>query len=124
MTWSFYNDPSLIRRDRVRLLCGDFLPNEQLISDEVLDWLIETWDDDYQAAGEACGIIASRLLREADITVGELSVKLSDRARAFLDRGLALKKQAALELNVALPVLARQQERDPIFWIGQFDKKT
>lgn len=124
MSWSFYNDPANVRRDRVRLLCGDFLANEQFISDEVLDWLLETWDNEYQAAAEACGIIAARLLREADVTVGELSVKLSERAKSFMDRGLALKKEAALELDVAMPFLARQHGRDPLFWIGQFDKKT
>lgn len=124
MSWSFYNDPVNVRRDRVRLLCGDYLANEPFISDEVLDWLLETWDDEYQAAAEACGIIAARLLREADVTVGELSVKLSERAKSFMERGLALKKEASLGQDLALPILARQHKRDPLFWIGQFDKKS
>lgn len=124
MAWSFYDDPAGSAKDRVRLLCGDFIEEEPLISDETIEWLLSVWDDEYQAAAEACSIIAARFLREADITVGELSVRLSEKARAFQERALALKKQATYDnSDISLPLLARSETRDPLFWIGQFDKR-
>lgn len=124
MAWSFYNDPAGSAKDRVRLLCGDFLEEEPLLSDETIEWLLSVWGDEYLAAAEACGIIAARFLREADIAVGELSVKLSEKAKAFQERALALKKRATYENSeISLPLLARSKPREPLFRIGQFDKK-
>lgn len=122
MSWTFTNNPSGVPRDAVRILCGDTNENEPLLSDETIAWLLsEENGSTILAAARACELIASQFAREADISVGELSVKFSTLAENYRQRALSLRAEASLLANSPLPASARKTERDPIFYLGRFD---
>lgn len=120
MPWTFGNDPKNSIRDRVRILIGDTLPTEPLLDDNILDWLIETEQNELLAAAKAADVLSARFSREADLAVGELSVKLSRRAVAFFELAQRLRAGAVGPIE-AKPVLAREEPREPLFRLGQFE---
>jgi len=125
MSWTFGNDPRNSVRDRVRVLIGDTNPAQPLLEDEVIDWLIERERNELLAAAKAAEAIAARFAREADISVGDLSVKYSNLAAQYLELAASLREQFSLEAgtpeSVGFPALAREEPRTPLFRIGQFE---
>jgi hypothetical protein len=124
MGWTFTNDPANSVRDRVRILIGDTNPAEPLISDEVLDWIISKEANEILAAARAADVIAARFAREADIAVGDLSVKYSSIATRYFELAESLRQDFLLDAgspdSIGFPILARRQPRDPLFRLGQF----
>lgn len=122
MSWTFGNDPANSRLDRIRILIGDTNPQEPLLDDEFILWLLEQSTNDYVVAAQACQAIATRFAREADITVGDLSVKFSRMAEAYREAAMQLASQAGSLLTVALPIFTSSGQ-EPLFRIRQFDYK-
>lgn len=81
MTWSYSGDPSTSTRNYVRFLISDTDTNDQLFSDEELNYVISEWDNNaYSAARECAEILIARYSREADSSsksVGDISVSES-----------------------------------------------
>ena len=110
MTWTYSGDPSDSARDAIRFLCGDTDSTEELLSDEEIAWVnteasgsATSTDSLYDAAYRCCLTIASKLAREADKQIGDLSVKLSQRAQAYRDQANTLQELVAREGGVPIP---------------------
>jgi len=125
MSWTFGNDPQNSVRDRVRILIGDTNPAQPLLEDEVIDWLIQREVNEFLAASRAAEAIAARFAREADIAVGDLSLKYSQLANHYFELAASLREQFASDAAgaVGFPVLARKEPREPLFRLGQFGYK-
>ncbi|MGA1036646.1 MAG: hypothetical protein ACO3VQ_02425, partial [Ilumatobacteraceae bacterium] len=57
----------------------------------------------YDAAMRCCLTIASKLAREADKQIGDLSVSMSQRAKAYREQASELKNLATREGTVPIP---------------------
>lgn len=125
MSWTFGNDPVNSRLDRIRILIGDTDPAEPLIEDETLLWLIEREPDDNLAAAQAARLIAAKFARQADIAVGELSVRFSQLAESFLELAnqLAMESSARVGTDAKTDILVAEP-KPPLFYRGQFDRRA
>lgn len=87
MTWSYSGNPADSEKDAVRFLIGDTDANDELLSDEEIDYVIvESGGSKYQAAHDAAYAIASKFSRMAQSkSVGDLSISYADRARAYFE---------------------------------------
>ena len=110
MTWTYSGDPSANARDSIRFLIGDTDTNDQLLSDEEIAWVNSEASGSatattavYDAAMRCCMSIASKLAREADKSIGDLSVSMSQRAKAYRDQAKELKALATREGTVPVP---------------------
>lgn len=110
MTWTYSGDPSNSARDAIRFLIGDTDSTDELLSDEEIAWVnteasgsATSTDSLYDAAYRCCLTIASKLAREADKQIGDLSVKLSQRAQAYRDQATTLQELVAREGGVPTP---------------------
>lgn len=100
MAWSYSGDPSSSTRDSIRFLCGDTDTNDQLLSDEEVDYLADQVSASgstaatYRAAHRCLLAIASKFSRLADQSTGDLRVAMSQKASNA-------REQAALLLKIA-----------------------
>lgn len=116
MTWTYTGNPTASPLDAVRLLIGDTVEAEPLLSDEEVLYFLTQAGSVEGAAIRACEALASRFAREADIRVGELSVSLAQRAVAF-ERRAALIRQL---IATGWLVFPEAKIREPLFSIDQF----
>ena len=110
MTWTYSGDPSSSARDAIRFLIGDTDTNDQLLSDEEIAWVnteasgsATAITDLYDAGYRCCQAISAKLAREADKQIGDLSVKLSQRAAAYRLQGDDLKALSMRSSGVPIP---------------------
>lgn len=110
MTWTYSGDPGDSARDAIRFLIGDTDTNDQLLSDEEIAWVnaqasgtTTSLDAVYDAAAQCAMTIATKLGREADKQIGDLSVSLSQRAAAFRQSAVDLRAMAARHTSVPTP---------------------
>lgn len=110
MTWTYGGDPSANARDAIRFLIGDTDTNDQLLSDEEIAWVnteasgsATATTDLYDAAYRCCLTVAAKLARQADKQIGDLSVKLSQRAAAYRTQADSLKQLSMRSSGVPVP---------------------
>jgi hypothetical protein len=110
VAWTYSGDPASSARDAIRFLVGDTDTNDQLLSDEEIAWVNTeatgsptSTDSLYEAAVRCCITIAAKLAREADKQIGDLSVKLSQRAGAYRTQADELRTLAQREGSVPVP---------------------
>jgi len=119
MTWSYSGDPATSPIDAIRLEIGDTVEEEQLLSDEEINYLYqESGKRVFAAAARACDILASKFAREADVSVGGMRVQWRDQAEAYA----ALAQKIRQKIRGRIPTDATTKERDPLFYINQFTK--
>ena len=80
MSWTYSRDPSVSDRDKVRFLIGDTDVDDQLISDEEIDWLLTEESSVTSASVRACETVAAKFARLADKSVGDLRLSLSQKS--------------------------------------------
>lgn len=90
MTWTYSGDPSSSATDAIRFLIGDTDSTDQLLSNEEIAWInleqsgsITATTDLYYSAHYACHAISARLVRLADTQIGDLNIKLSQKAMGY-----------------------------------------
>lgn len=98
-TWSYTGNPTNSQRDACRFVIGDTDANNQLLTDQEIEWLLVQWEDNiYSAGAEGCVAIAGKFTAKADYSrsVGDLSIstQYQQQATAFLTRGDHLREQA------------------------------
>jgi len=110
MAWTYGGDPDANARDAIRFLCGDTDTNDQLLNDDEIAWLNKEVTGSttattglYGAAYRACLTIASKFSREADKSVGDLSISMAQKAHAYRDQANVLKSLAMAEGGVPTP---------------------
>ena len=140
MAWTYGGDPSANARDAIRFLIGDTDTNDQLLNDDEIAWLNSEVTGSttattgvYAAAYRACLTIASKFSREADKSVGDLSIHAQQKAKAYREQALELKTLVMREGGVPTPYAGgisisdknSNQEDSDIYqaWFesGQFD---
>lgn len=91
MTWSYSGNPSSSATDAIRFLIGDTDTTDQLLSNEEIAWLNTEQTGSstaitalYETAHYACESISAKLARLADTQIGDLNVKLSQKAQGYL----------------------------------------
>lgn len=131
MSWS-YNPAQLATSPlyQVRLLVGDTDTNDQLVSDEEINWYVSQQTSVKLAAADVCEAIAAKFARWTDASVDGVSESASQKSERYSARAKELKQDA---YSLALPVfggitVAQQQQADqdtdkvqPSFKIGMND---
>lgn len=106
MTWTYSGDPGTSTRNEVRFLISDTNTNEQLFSDEELNFIISSHGSNgMNAAREAAEILIARFAREADSSsksVGDISVSESYASKIAHYKDLA-NNIAARQMRKAPP---------------------
>lgn len=92
MTWTYSSNPSTSAKDKIRFLVGDTDPNEPLITDEEIEWILSLQPDIYVAASMTALAISAKFARLADKEVGELRVSLSQKAEQYKELSQMLLK--------------------------------
>jgi hypothetical protein len=137
MAWSYSGNPGSSDLDLIRFLIQDTDTNDQLLSNEEITYLDNTYGDPYSAAIAAVGALiakASRTQSESK-SVADLSISIQSGAR--LDQWQALLKHLQAErfrLNPAGPVINPnsivptvervEEDESTDFVVGQMDNKT
>lgn len=124
MTWTYSGNPSTSDVDAIRFVIGDTDTNDQLISNEEIQYMIDTYGASRHAASESCRAIAAKFARLMDRSIGGLSADFSAKYRQYLE--LADKLEASEELVPVGPfisgfsrsekeVVDSDTDREPIF---------
>lgn len=98
-TWSYTGNPTNSLRDSCRFVIGDTDANNQLLTDQEIDWLLVQWENNiYSAGAEGCVAISGRFTAKADYSrsVGDMSISTQYQAQAtaYLTRADHLREQA------------------------------
>lgn len=96
MTWE-YAAPGTSDKDTVRFLIQDTDQTDQIVQDEEIQYVIDTWKDvhgtlEYVAAVLA-DTIAARYAREASYSADGVSVSLGQVAQQYRELAIALRAQ-------------------------------
>lgn len=121
MTWTYGGNPAASNLDRVRFLIGDTDVNDQLLSDEEINFLISTKGSPERAAYEACLQIMAKLAREVDYAIGPEKVSASQRFKHYQELSKELRN--SWSRSNASPSWADPsfEGRNPVFRIGLHD---
>lgn len=115
MSWTYSNAPATVARDAVRLLVGDTDSTDQLVSDEEITWAVAQGPTTL-AAARIAEVIAGRFSRRADKEVGDLSLRASQKAKAYLVLAQRLQVRANLVAGVpyagGISVSDKQDQED------------
>ena len=87
MSWSYSNDPSDSDLDEVRFLVGDTDSDDQLLSDEAIEYLILKWSSVYgsniMVAAMAAEAISAKFAREISYSADGVSVGVNELQQKF-----------------------------------------
>lgn len=102
MTWT-YNVANLSsvdpHKDQVRFLIGDTVTTDQQLQDEEISFLLTDSGDLYSTAIAAAQALVAHYAREVDKSVGQLSIRASQRAAQYKTLITTLKDQQASNLG-------------------------
>lgn len=98
MAWTYTGDPGASARDAVRFLIGDTDKEDQLLLDGEILWILGMYNNaPLNAALRCCEFIAAKFSRLADEQVGRVSIKFSQKAKAYLALRTELVNRMASE---------------------------
>jgi nucleotidyltransferase/DNA polymerase involved in DNA repair len=136
MSWSYSGDPGATPLDLARFLIRDTESDDQLLQNEELQFLIDTWGDAYEAARNAALTLAAKFTRQSvqSKSVGDLSISESFAGKAGEYRELA-QSIADIRMRLAPPGpwvapgnLVPTERRQPLdqtdFRLGRFDNRA
>ncbi len=135
MSWE-YQGPSASDKDEVRFLIGDTDVEDQLLSDEEIQFLVDTWlpvhGTTFYVASIACETIAAKLAREISYSADGVSVSLSELQAKYEKQAETLREQhKSLFVGGAPDVggISAYEEQDIgiaplIFGTGMHDERT
>jgi hypothetical protein len=137
MTWTYSGNPGASLLDEVRFLIQDTDVDDQLLSNEELNYLLTSYVDPYSAAVAAVVSLIGKASRseEESKKVGDLS--LTRKAGARLAQWEALKRHLEAERfrrtpaapvvnpNAILPTdIAKVEGEGTDYVVGQMDNRT
>ena len=94
MGWTYSGNPSASSRDQVRFEIGDTDQGDQQLQDAEVDYLLAQTPDPYYAAACGCDAIAAKMSRQAQKSVGAISIAANQRADAYRKRAVELREKA------------------------------
>jgi hypothetical protein len=95
VSWSYSGNPASSDRDQVRFLIGDTNTNDQLVTNEEIDWAL-TEGGPYTAAAISARAISALFARRADFEVSkDLKVSFSKQAEAYAKLAVTLETKAS-----------------------------
>src|SRR3954465_5880659 len=107
MTWTYSGNPSTSTTDEIRFLIGDTDPDDELLQDEEIQYLYNTWYTIYgtvfYVASIACETIAASYAREASHSADGVSVQLGEIQAKFTKQAETLREQHASLLIGGIP---------------------
>lgn len=80
----------------VRWRIQDTSTSDQLLQDDEITGAISVYGDKWAAAVASAKAIAFKYARRADMTMGKLSIKHSQKAKAFADLAAEIEEEAGL----------------------------
>lgn len=128
-TWTFSGDPSASDKDGVRFLIRDVDSNDQLFSDQEIDYALTLKGSQMSAAALLCDMAATSGAL-TDKQVGDLRISGSQRASQYRALGEQLRKQVSYGVGIyAGGISHADKERyetdpdvnQPAFYRGEFD---
>ena len=138
MTFTYSGNPGASALDEVRFLIQDTDTNDQLLSNEEINYLLSAYNDDaFSAAVAAVSSLIAQAARvqEESKTVGDLSLSVKSGARLEQWHALLNRLQAerfrrypaapVVNANSLLPTVDRDTEDEGSdFVMGQMDNRT
>lgn len=100
MTWTYSGDPSASNLDAVRFMTGDTDTTDQLVTDGEINYALTAGGGVTAAAVTICQAIAAKFSRQADKSVGDLRISLSQKAQAYLSMADKLEQKGS---RLAIP---------------------
>ena len=99
MAWSYSGNPADSPRDEVRFLVGDTDKDQQLISNEEVEFLLTIYPKstgiaNWECAAECARTISSSFTKLINKTVGSLSLTYGDKAAQYAELADKLDKKA------------------------------
>lgn len=82
-TWTYSGDPHSSDLDKVRFLIGDTDPEDRMLGDEEILYVLHDRGNVYSAASIACLSLAARFSREVTKQVGDLRISAEQRAKHY-----------------------------------------
>lgn len=128
MSWSYYAGGGT--RDWIRFVIGDTDEDDELLQDEEIDAALSNEGNKYAAAAICADAIAAKFAREADKTVGPLSISASQKGERYLKLADKLRKQTGRRVAAWAGGISESEKRtaesdtdrvDTSFKRGQFD---
>lgn len=108
MTWTY--DPTTIasvQKDQVRYLIGDTDPNDWLLADEEITWVLNNERGVYYAAARCCQNIAALFGRKSSTSIGSLKVAAEKKYEHYLELYTVLRMQATFgDASPAAPAIS------------------
>ena len=121
MGWSYGGDPSTSPVDAVRVKIGDVDPTDQLVSDEVILYVLAAHGDNTRrAAVELMWAIAARLFRNVSKAVGPLRIEAQQKYDHAVQLAERLEQEAAGSVVAVAPVFAGAPDPTPYFTRGRY----
>lgn len=97
MSFSYSGNPSDSDLDEVRFYVGDTVSDDELISDEEIQFLIDTWkplkDDNLFVASVVAETIAAKFAREVSISADGVSIQASELQNKYQTLAVQLREQ-------------------------------
>ena len=134
MTWSYSGNPASSNRDSVRFLIFDTDTNDQLLSNEEIDYVLTKETKVHMAAAMCAEALAAKFARDIDRSVIGMSANPSRRPEFYLDLADRLRDQVGqssshaevfaggLTISGKDSLDADSDAVQPSFSIGQFDR--
>lgn len=96
MTWE-YDAPGVTDKDTVRFLVQDVDQTDQLVQDEEIQYVVDTWYEVHGSLEYCAAVVAdtisARFAREASYSADGVSVGLGQVAQQFRDLAVQLRAQ-------------------------------
>lgn len=84
MSWTYTNDPASVPLDTLRFTIGDTDTTDQQLSDEELQYLLDTYTTPLSAATAAVRGLIAKYSRRVDKAVGDLKISYSQQLENYI----------------------------------------
>jgi hypothetical protein len=129
----YTNDPRNSPTDQVRFIVGDTDNTDLVLSNEEIEYLLDTYNSPRRAAVYACEAIMAFYARQVDSEIDQIRIIASDRFDHYSKLSLRLRREAGLLMAVpyagGILKLEREQDRknksliQPIFTTGMQENR-
>lgn len=137
MTWTYSGNPGASTLDEVRFLIQDTNTDDQLLSDEEIEYLIDVYGDPYSAAVAAVVSLIGKASRSVEESKKVADLSLTRKSGERLQQWEALKRHLEAERfrrTPAAPVVnpnallptdeAKVEGEGTDYVVGQMDNRT